>query len=119
MMTRATIFLKIDLHSGYHQVRIHLGDEWKTTFKIKEGLYEWKVMPFGLSNMPIYFDDILIYNGTRDSHLQHLRHVFEALRQEKIYAHPKKCSFFTSEVMFFDFVVFEHGVSTDPKRSAR
>ena len=77
-------------------------------------------MPFGLSNVPgiferlmnevlrpfidnfvvVYFDDILVYNGTRDSHHKHLRQVLEALRQEKLYAHPKKCSFFTSEVTF-------------------
>ncbi|CAA7409788.1 unnamed protein product [Spirodela intermedia] len=98
MMIGATIFSKIDVRSGYHQVKICLGDKWKTAFKIKEGMYEWKFVV-------VYFDDILVYNGTRDSHLQHLRQVFEALRQEKLYAHPKKCSFFTSGVMFLGFVV--------------
>ena len=136
MLIEATIFSKIDLKSGYHQVRIKLGDEWKIAFKTKEGLYEWLIMPFGLSNAPrtfmhlmtevlhpymrqflvVYFDDILIYSQSQEDLLEHLRIVCTTLRQENFYANLEKCQFMTSTVTFLGYVVSFKGVSMDPKK---
>lgn len=126
----ARYFSKIDLRSGYHQIRIAPGDEPKTAFRTRYGHFEFLVLPFGLTNAPgtfmhlmhqsfrkhlddfvlVFLDDILIYSKTLEEHEQHVRQVLEVLRKEKLYAKESKCEFFRTEVEFLGHMVGRDGV---------
>ncbi|KAL0537646.1 hypothetical protein IC582_026629 [Cucumis melo] len=132
----ATVFSKIDLRSGYHQLRIKDGDVPKTTFRSRYGHYEFIVMSFGLTNAPAVFmdlmnkvfrefldtfvivciDDILIYSKTEAEHEEHLRIVLQTLRDNKLYAKFSKCEFWLKQVSFLGHVVSKAGVSVDPAK---
>jgi hypothetical protein len=126
----ARFFSKIDLRSGYHQIRIAPEDVSKTAFRTRYGHYEFLVLPFGLTNAPatfmhlmhqalrplldecalVFLDDILIYSKTLEEHKQHVRRVLDALREQKLYAKESKCEFFKHEVEFLGHHVGRDGV---------
>ncbi|KAL0539828.1 hypothetical protein IC582_024049 [Cucumis melo] len=132
----ATVFSKIDLRSGYHQLRIKDGDVPKTAFRSRYGHYEFIVMSFGLTNAPavfmdlmnrvfrefldtfviVFIDDILIYSKTEAENEEHLRIVLQTLRDNKLYAKFSKCEFWLKQVSFLGHVVSKAGVSVDPAK---
>ncbi|GJZ68694.1 putative reverse transcriptase domain-containing protein [Tanacetum coccineum] len=103
----ANIFTKLDLKTGYYQICLRPGDEWKTAFKTREGLYEW---PFIGNFVVVYFDDILIYSASFNEHVTHVRQVLTLLRKDSFYAATKKCVFMTPKVLFLGYVVSGDGI---------
>ncbi|KAA0036944.1 pol protein [Cucumis melo var. makuwa] len=128
----ATIFSKIDLRSGYHQLRIRDSDIIKTAFHSRYGHYEFIVISFGLTNAPVVFmdlmnrmfkdfldsfvNDILIYSKTEAEHKEHLHQVLETLRANRLYVKFSKCEFWLKKVSFLEHVVSSEGVSVDPTK---
>jgi hypothetical protein len=135
-MKGASVFSKIDLRSGYHQLKIRESDISKTAFHTRYGLYEYTVMSFGLTNAPAYFmylmnkvfmeyldkfvvffiDDILIFSKTEEEHEKHLRMILEKLRSNKLYARFSMCEFWLTEVAFLGHVISPGGISIDPSK---
>ncbi|KAJ9561583.1 hypothetical protein OSB04_006743 [Centaurea solstitialis] len=132
----ATYFSKIDLRSGYHQMRVREEDIAKTAFITRYGHYEFLVMPFDLTNAPavfmdlmnrvcrsylekfmiVFIDDILIYLQSKEDHEQHLRLILELLKAKKLYAKFSKCEFWIREVHFLGHVVNKEGIQVDPAK---
>jgi len=132
----ATVFSSLDLQSGYNQLYIAEQDRFKTAIRTPFGLYQWRVIPFGLTNAPavfmrtmqqvfgdcfgkfvfVYLDDILVFSKTPEEHLQHLQLVLERLQQYKLYARLSKCHFNLPEVEFLGHIVGRKGISVDPRK---
>ncbi|GKE03587.1 putative reverse transcriptase domain-containing protein [Tanacetum coccineum] len=130
------VYSKIDLRSGYHQLRVREEDIPKTAFRTRYGHYEFQVMSFGLTNAPavfmdlmnrvckpyldrfviVFIDDILIYSKSRKEHEGHLRLILKLLKEEKLYAKFSKCEFWLSKVQFLGHVIDSEGIHVDPAK---
>ncbi|GJU01568.1 putative reverse transcriptase domain-containing protein [Tanacetum coccineum] len=133
---RSRVYSKIDLRSGYHQLRVREEDIPKTAFRTRYGHYEFQVMPFGLTNAPavfmdlmnrvckpyldrfviVFIDDILIYSKSRKEHEGHLKLILKLLKEEELYAKFSKCEFWLSKVQFLGHVIDSEGIHVDPAK---
>ncbi|GJU43979.1 putative reverse transcriptase domain-containing protein [Tanacetum coccineum] len=132
----SSVYSKIDLRSGYHQLRVRDEDIPKTAFRTRYRHYEFQVMPFSLTNMPVVFidlmnrvckpyldkfvivfiDDILIYSRNKEEHANHLRIILELLKKEKLYAKFSKCDFWIRIVQFLGHLIDSQGLHVDPAK---
>ena len=132
----AKYFTQLDLQSTYNLIRIKEGDEWKTAFRTRYGLYEFLVMPFGPTNVPAscqryvndtlreflnifcvcYIDDILIYSETIEEHHRQVQQFLEKLYDAGLYVKPEKCEFNVTTTTFLGFVISSEGISMDPEK---
>ncbi|GKB22987.1 putative reverse transcriptase domain-containing protein, partial [Tanacetum coccineum] len=132
----SSVYSKIDLRSGYHQLRVRDEDIPKTAFRTRYGHYEFQVMPFGLTNAPavfmdlmnrvckpyldkfviVFIDDILIYSRNKEEHANHLRIILELLKKEKLYAKFSKCDFWIHIMQFLGHLIDSQGLHVDPAK---
>lgn len=136
MLRTARYFTKLDLRNAYNLIRIRSGDEWKTAFSTTSGHYEYRVMPFGLSNSPsvfqafvneifrdmlhqrviVYIDDILIYSDSLEEHVQDVRAVLKRLIDNQLYAKLSKCEFHQTRISFLGYIISADGVLMDDSK---
>ncbi|GJV83425.1 putative reverse transcriptase domain-containing protein [Tanacetum coccineum] len=132
----SSVYSKIDLRSGYHQLRVREEDIPKTAFRTRYGHYEFQVMPFGLTNAPavfmdlmnrvckpyldkfviVFIDDILIYSKNKEEHKEHLKLILELLKKEELYAKFSKCEFWIPKVQFLGHVIDSKGIHVEPAK---
>ncbi|GJX23431.1 putative reverse transcriptase domain-containing protein [Tanacetum coccineum] len=135
-LQRSRIYSKIDLRSGYHQLRVREEDVSKTAFRIRYDHYEFQVMPFGLTNalavfmdlmnqvckpyldkfVILFIDEILIYSKSKEEHVEHLKSILEFLKKEGLYAKFSKYDFWLSRVQFLGHVIDSEGIHVDPSK---
>jgi RNase H-like domain found in reverse transcriptase/Reverse transcriptase (RNA-dependent DNA polymerase)/Integrase zinc binding domain/Chromo (CHRromatin Organisation MOdifier) domain/gag-polyprotein putative aspartyl protease len=134
----AKFFTKLDMREGYYLLRMAKGEEWKTAFRCRYGLFEYQVMPFGLCNAPgtfqhfvndtfsdyldkflaAYLDDLLIYSNSLKEHKAHVRLVLERLQSAGLYVKAEKCLFHVTEVPFLGYLISKDGIRMDPEKVA-
>ena len=135
-LQKAKYYTKLDVRSAYNLIRIAEGEEWKTAFRTRYGLFESLVMPFGLTNAPAsfqnfindvlhpfldlfitaYLDDILIFSSTLKEHKQHVRQVLTRLQENGLHLAPHKCEFHRTSVKYLGFIINTKGCASDPAK---
>jgi Reverse transcriptase (RNA-dependent DNA polymerase)/RNase H-like domain found in reverse transcriptase/Integrase zinc binding domain/Chromo (CHRromatin Organisation MOdifier) domain/Aspartyl protease len=135
-LKNAKYYTRLDMQDAYNQLRIALGDEWKTAFRTRYGHYEYLVMPFGLTNAPasfqayandclrdfldlfciVYLDDVLIFSETLKEHIAHVKQVLSRLRDYELTCKLKKCEFHATSLSFLGFVISPEGISMNSDR---
>jgi hypothetical protein len=132
----ATMYTKIDLRAGYNNIRIAEGHEWKTAFQTRYRLFEYLVMPFGMTNSPatfqhfmndifhdlintsviIYLNDILVFSKDPSEHPSQVWEVLKQLQENNLHAKPQKCSFYTDTIKYLGIIISLKGIEINPKK---